>query len=135
MGHPLPYSVIGEGTKTDLISWFSGYYKNTYGYYLPYDQWGKEAGFIKYMSNKGYSLEEIGILLWGVTYEEDRVTSMWYAKYFQDKLEKYKESKERYLEQKKKQEEKQKEIDNMEVNYEGDNQEIDPKEYFAEFME
>lgn len=129
MNHPIPYAENGK----DLISWFSGYYKNKYGYYLPNSQWGKQAAFISYMKKKGYSIKDISVLIWGLTLEKDNVRSMWYAKYYTDKLEEYKKLIQKYKE-KDEREGDVKKYDTSQFESRG-SERLSAKEYFKEFNE
>jgi hypothetical protein len=127
MNHPIPYASNGS----DLIKWFSGYYKNKFGYYLPDSQWQKQAAFIRYMRNQDYDLEDIATLVWGHSLQNKKMQSMWYAKDFTDKLDEYKELKKKYIEKENKQE---KEVEYDETQFK-ENKKLDAKEYFEEFFE
>ena len=127
MNHPIPYASNGS----DLIKWFSGYYKSKFGYYLPQSQWQKQAAFIKYMRNQDYDIKDIATLVWGCSLENKKMRSMWYAKYFIDQLEHYKELMKKYRKKEKQQEE---EVEYDESQFKS-NKKLDAEEYFKEFLD
>ncbi|MFW6016216.1 MAG: hypothetical protein ACOCRK_07230 [bacterium] len=86
--------------KRDIIFWFSRYYKEKFGFYLPKKMWGKTAHFINCMQTKGYSLEDIMLVVWGTCNTNDKVKSIWYCKHFFNKIDEFKQLKEKIIETK-----------------------------------
>jgi len=86
-------------TGRDILIWFAEYFKEKNGYDPP-SHFKKGAGFIRNMKNKGFTLEEIMLIVWGSCMTNDKVKSIYYCGYFIDKLDYYKKLKSEF-EQKK----------------------------------
>ena len=88
----------------DVIVYFSdNYYLKEFGHKMNKKDFPVAAGWVKRMRNAGYSLEDMMLLVWGVTNTESRTETISFCSGFIHKLGKYRELKNKYDEFKEKQ--------------------------------
>ena len=84
-------------TPKDVIGWFSYYWKEKNGKWLPNYLWGRYIGVVSREIKKvDISLDDLRYLLWYVANTKPNMKSIAYLFYFTDELEEAKELKEQY---------------------------------------
>ncbi|MFP4018708.1 MAG: hypothetical protein ACLFUH_05620 [Bacteroidales bacterium] len=123
MKYPFPEQIE---TGKDVVVFFAEYFEDKFGYQLPKKEWPKTAGFVNYLKNKGYTPEDIALIVWGKINSCDKVKSVWYCKYDIDKLGHYRNIKQRIDNQKENEVKYEDIYENENQNEEGD--------YFSEYL-